>query len=66
MMVQLSIVIHTSDGHEIPKTGVAIFNVVEEDGELKIKEFKEFVDPKQRSKLLTWGLNALAKGVPAA
>ena len=52
-MVKLSAVFHTSDGHEIVKDGLAILTLVEEGGELKIVEFKEFIDPEQRSKLFS-------------
>ena len=64
-MVQASAVIHTVDGNELAKEGLAIITIVEEGGELKIIEFKEFIDPEQRSKLFSWGANALAKGVSA-
>ena len=57
--------IHTVDGNELAKEGLAIITIVEEGGELKITEFKEFIDPEQRSKLFSWGANALAKGVSA-
>ena len=57
--------IHTVDGNELAKEGLAIITIVEEGGELKIIEFKEFIDPEQRSKLFSWGANALAKGVSA-
>ena len=62
----MSGILHTSDGHEIPKDCVGIFTVVEEDGQLKISEIKDFVDPEQRSQLFSWGANALAKGGLAA
>ena len=65
-MVQALVVFHTSDGHEIDKDCLVIFTVVEEDGQLKVSEIKDFVDPEQRSKLLSWGANALAKAGPAA
>ena len=66
-MVQFSTVIHTSDGHEIDQPDcLVIFTVVEEDGQLKVSEVKAFVDPEQRSKLFSWGANALAKAGLAA
>jgi hypothetical protein len=66
IVVQLSAVMHTSDGHKLDNDYLAIFTVVEEDGQLKISELKVFIDPEQRRKLFSWGANALAKGVPAA
>ena len=53
---------HTSDGHKHEKDGVLICTVVEEDGEHKISEIKEFIDPEQRNKLFSWAANALTKG----
>jgi hypothetical protein len=35
--------------------------VVEEDGELKIDNFKDFADPEKRSNLHGWVVKALAK-----
>ena len=65
-LLQGSGAMHTSDGHEHKKDGVLIFTVVEEDGEHKISEIKEFIDPEQRSKIFSWANNALAKGGSAA
>ena len=53
--------VNTSDGHKHEKHGVLIFTVVEEDGEHKISEIEEFIDPEQRSKIFSWAANALAK-----
>ena len=58
--------IHTVDGYEHKKDGVVIYTVVEEDGEFKVIEIKEFIDPEQRSKLFSWAANAQAKGEFAA
>ena len=66
ILVQFSAVFHTSDGHEIDQGCLAILSVVEEDGQLKIREIKAFTDPEQRNKLFSWGANALAKGGIAA
>ena len=66
IVVQHSVVMHTSDGHEFEKDCLGIFTIVEDDGQLKISEIKEFVDPEQRSKLFSWVANALAKGGLAA
>ena len=61
IVVQLLAVMHASDGNKFDKDCVVIFTVVEEDGQLKISEIKEFVDPEQRNKLFSWGANTLAK-----
>lgn len=40
--------------------------MVEEDGELKILEIKDFCDPKKRSDFHDWATKVLAKGRPVA
>ena len=66
IVVKFTAVFYTSDGHELDQDCLIIFTVVEEDGQLKISEMKDFTDPEQRGKLFSWGANALAKGGLAA
>lgn len=65
-MTQAKSASSTVDGTDIDYDIPTILTLVEEDGELKISEFKDFSDPKKRSNLFSWAAKALAKGVPAA
>ena len=64
-MVQVSTVAHTFDGDKLENDSLLIYDLIEEDGELKISRIKDFCDPEKRSKNQSWA-KALAKGGPAA
>ena len=48
-MIQYTAFCTPPDGATFEYDSVAIITVVEEDGELKILEFKDFTDPEKRS-----------------
>lgn len=50
------------DGGRLEYDSVAILTIVEEDGALKIQEFKDFSDPEKRSNLHSWAAKVLEKG----
>lgn len=56
----------TAESNTLEYDSLAIFTLVEEDGELKINDFKDFSNPEKRGKLHEWGAKFLAKGAPAA
>ena len=51
----------TVGGTELDYDSLAIFTLVEEDGKLKVAEFKDFSDPAKRNKLHGWAADALAQ-----
>ena len=65
-MIQVSTVAHAFDGNKLEYDTLSIFSLVEEDGELKISELRDFCDPEKRSKNHSWGAKALTKAGPAA
>lgn len=52
----------TPDDNKIDYDAVVILTLAEEDGELKVSEFKDFSDPEKRAKLYGWVAETLAKG----
>ena len=54
------------DGTQFSYDSLSIFNLADEDGELKIASYKEFCDPEKRGKLLGWAAKILAEGAPVA
>ena len=52
---------HTPDGDKIEYDSLSVFTVIEEDGELKVDEFKDFSDPEKRENLHGWVAEVLAK-----
>ena len=60
-MAQITVVAFTADGTTLDYDSVSILTFVEEDGELKILECKDFSDPQKRSNLHSWVSKALAK-----
>ena len=55
---------HTVDGNDLEYESLTILTIVEEDGELKIGDFKDFSNPEKRGKLHGWFAKALAEGAP--
>ena len=51
----------TIDDTQLDYDSLIIFTLVEEGGELKIDDFKDFSDPEKRSNLHSWIAKALAK-----
>ena len=52
---------HTPDGDRIEYDTLSVFTIIEEDGGLKIDEFKDFSDPEKRGNLHGWVAKVLAK-----
>ena len=65
-MIQLSGVFHPVDGPTLDYDSLAILTLVEEDGQLKVVDFKDFSDPEKRNNLHGWVAQALAKSSPLA
>jgi hypothetical protein len=61
-MTQFTIVFSTVDGNVLDCDSLTIVTIVEEDGELKILEVKDFADPEKRAKFHGWVAGFLAKG----
>ena len=53
--------LHTVDGDQLGYDSLAIFTLVEEDGGIKVSEFKDFSDPEKRGKLHGWVAGVFAK-----
>ena len=51
----------TVDGTQLDYDSVAIVTLVEEDGQLKIANFKDFAVPEKRNKIHSWAAKTLAK-----
>ena len=58
--------ITTVDGTTIDYDSLTILSFVEEDGELKVLECKDFSDPQKRTNLHVWAAKALAREGHAA
>jgi hypothetical protein len=56
----------TLDGKAINYDTVLIFSFVEEDGELKVVDIKDFSDAEKRNAFHTEASKALAQGIPVA
>ena len=52
---------HTIESTTLDYDSLAILTIVEEDGQLKIVDYKDFCDPEKRSKLYSWVAQTLAK-----
>ena len=52
---------HTIESTILDYDSLAILTIVEEDGQLKIVDYKDFCDPEKRSKLYSWAAQTLAK-----
>ena len=63
-MTQASGVCHTVNGNHLEYESVSILTIVEEDGELKVSEFKDFCNPEKRGKLHGWLVETMAKLAP--
>lgn len=63
--MQITFICTTVDDTTLEYDSVIINTLVEEDGELKILENKDFSDPEKRGNLHSWATKALAKGAPA-
>ena len=64
-MTQITAVFSTVFGATLNYDTVVIYTFVEEDGELKILNCKDFSDPRQRSALIAGTLKAMAERVAA-
>ena len=49
------------DGNELDYDSLSVFTVIEESGEFKVAELKDFSDPEKRGKLHAWAAKALAE-----
>ena len=49
------------DGNELDYDSLSVFTVIEEGGEFKVAELKDFSDPEKRGKLHAWAAKALAE-----
>ena len=58
---QMTADVVTVDGTELDYDTLSIFTLVEEDGQLKISNFRDFCDPAKRHRLHGWALDALAQ-----
>ena len=45
---------------------IDIFTLAEQDGELRVVDYKDFCDPEKRANILGWAAKALAEGARAA
>lgn len=63
--MQITFICTTVDDTTLEYDSVIINTLVEEDGELKILENKDFSDPEKRGNLHSWATKALAKGASA-
>lgn len=52
---------HTVDGDELDYDTAQILTLVEEDGEFKVTDYKDFADPEKRANLHAWAAKAIAK-----
>ena len=59
--MQIRFTATTADATPLEYESVVIHTLVEEDGELKILETKDFSDPHKRGKLHDWVFRALGK-----
>ena len=57
----MKIVLHTIENTILEYDLLAIFTIVEEDGRLKIVDYKDFCDPEKRNNLHSWAGQTLAK-----
>lgn len=62
----MTAVCSTADGTVINYDAVDILSFIEEDGELRVVDIKDFSDPEKRNALHSEASKALAKGVPVA
>lgn len=62
-MTQLTAVCTTVDGTTHDYDSLSIFSLVEEDGEIKVLESKDFCDPQKRTTFFAGVAKAAAKGV---
>ena len=53
---------YTVDGNKLDYGSLTILTIGEEDGELKVLESKDFLDPEKHGKLHGWVAKAQAKG----
>jgi hypothetical protein len=58
---QHTITLHTNDGEKFDYDSLGIFTLVEENGELKVADLKDFSDPEKRGKIHAWAAKTLAK-----
>jgi len=63
--MQLTGVVTTTLGATLPYDTVAIVTLVEEDGELKVSQSKDFADPQKRDALFAGVVKAAAGRVVA-
>jgi hypothetical protein len=54
-------VLHTIEGTILEYDILALLTIVEEDGQLKVINYKDFCDPEKRSNLHGWVARTLAK-----
>jgi hypothetical protein len=52
--IQAKSICHTTDGETLDYDTLMVITLIEEDGEPKIVNFKDFSDPEKRSKLHAW------------
>ena len=53
--------LHTGDGEKLDYDSLCICTLIEENGELKLAEAKDFSDPEKRGRLHAWVAKSLAK-----
>jgi hypothetical protein len=63
MQFRMTMVFSPDDGTKCEYDTVCIFSFVEEDGEIKILELKDFCDPQKRSAFYVEAVKAAARGV---
>ena len=66
LFTQFTVSLSTVGGTALECDSLSILTLVEEDGELKVLEFKDFSDPEKRGKLHDWVAKVLARGTPVA
>lgn len=55
-----------ADGTQLDYDTLSIVTLADEDGELKIVDYKDFCDPEKRGKFFGWAAKTLAERVPVA
>lgn len=66
MVTQVTFLFTTTEGTTIDYDSLIIFTFVDEDGEVKVLEAKDFSDPEKRKAFHVEAAKILSKGTPVA
>jgi len=61
VVLHLTATSHTADGQKLDYDSLSVLTLIEENGELKIADIKDFSDPEKRGNIHGWAAKALAK-----